>query len=121
MIGMDHQFQNFPPLLGTFLLDEGLAVFNDSASQHGFAALGAPDQMVDDKVDTVFISLVVHVDDHIRYNMEINVRYSMERRLKPGKAPHRYHSNDAACGGLKPNSVREDEEIPEGSVGGKAT
>ena len=59
MIGLNRQFQNLPALLSTLLLDEGLAVFGDTAPKHGFAALGTPDQVVDDKVDAVFISLVI--------------------------------------------------------------
>jgi hypothetical protein len=62
MIGLNRQLQHSPTLLGTFLLDEGLAVLGDSPTQHRFAALGTPDQVVDDKVDAVFISLIFHVD-----------------------------------------------------------
>jgi hypothetical protein len=55
MIGLNRHFQELPTLLSTLLLDKGLAVFGDTAPKHGFAALGTPDQVVDDKVNAVFI------------------------------------------------------------------
>jgi hypothetical protein len=105
MIGLNRQFQNLPALLSTLLLDEGLAVFGDTAPKHGFAALGTPEQVVDDKVDAVFISLVIHVDMVPLNNAFINKYHLFERRLKPGKAPNCDRSNGVACGGLKSVSV----------------
>ena len=67
MIGLNRQFQNRPTLLDTFLLDEGLTILSDGTTQHGLAPLETPDQVVDDKVDTVFIALVVHVEI-VEYN-----------------------------------------------------
>ena len=105
MIGLYCQFQYLPTLLSTLLLDEGLAVLSDTAPKHGFPALGTPDQVVDDKVDAVFISLIIHVDIVVYNNILINKRRSFEGRLKPEKAPNCYRSNGAACGGLKSVSV----------------
>src|SRR5439155_12018563 len=91
MIGLYRQFQYLPALLGTLLLDEGLAVLGDTATKDGLAALGAPDQMVDDKVDAVVITLVFHVDI-IAYNNIYIYRISLESRLKPGQAPYLWGS-----------------------------
>jgi hypothetical protein len=44
--------------------------------------------VVDDEVDTVFISLIIHVDIIAYNNVYINKRCSFEGRLKPGKAPN---------------------------------
>jgi hypothetical protein len=105
MIGLDRQLQYLPTLLRTLLLNKGLAVFGDTAPKHSLTALGTPDQVVDDKVDAVFISLVIYVDKYIVNDTEINMRSSVQSRLKPEKAPNCYRSNGAACGGLKPVSV----------------
>jgi hypothetical protein len=107
MIGLYRERQNLPTLLSTLLLDEGLTVCGDTATKDRFTALGTPDQVVDNKVDTVFISLIIHVDT-IEYNdMLINKHSSLESRLKPEKAPNRYRANGAACGGLKSISVNQ--------------
>jgi hypothetical protein len=105
MIGLNRQFQHVPALLSTLLLDEGLAVFGDTPPKYGFTALGTPDQVVDDKVDAVFISLIIHVDIGAYNNTLINKNGSFEGRLKPEKAPNCYRLNGVACGGLKSVSV----------------
>jgi hypothetical protein len=105
MIGLDRQLQYLPALLNTLLLDKGLAILGDTATKHRFTALGTPDQVVDDKVDAVFIALGIHVDAYSINDTEINMCSSVQRRLKPEKAPNCYRSNGAACGGLKPVSV----------------
>jgi hypothetical protein len=82
---LNRQCQNFPTLLSILLLDKGLAVLGDTAPKHGFTALGTPDQVVNNQVDAVFISSVVHVDEYNTNNMEINMRLSVQGRLKPGQ------------------------------------
>jgi|SRR5712691_3663101 len=104
VIWLNRQFENCPSLLGTLLFDEGLAVLGDSATQYRFAALRTPDQVVDDKVDAVFISLVFHVDIVVYNNMYF-YRESLDGRLKPEKAPNLWGSIPEACGGLKSVSV----------------
>src|ERR1700675_448783 len=51
MIGLNRQLHNGPPTLGTFLLDEQPTVLSNGATKDSFAPLGAPDEVVDDKVD----------------------------------------------------------------------
>jgi hypothetical protein len=46
--------------------------------------------VVDDKVDAVFISLVIHVEIVSYFDIYFYT-ISLQRRLKPGKAPNRYH------------------------------
>jgi hypothetical protein len=85
MIGLDRQLQHLPALFSTLLLNKGLAVFGDTTTKHGFTALGTPDQVVDDKVDAVFISLIIHVDI-APYNNTIIYKYRLlKSRLKPAK------------------------------------
>jgi hypothetical protein len=55
VIWLNRQFQNLPALLRTLLLDKGLAVCGDTPPKHRVTALGTPNQVVDDTVDTVFI------------------------------------------------------------------
>jgi len=88
MIGLNRQLHNRPTLLGTLLLDEGLTVLSDSATEHGFPSLGTPDQVVDDKVDTVFIPLIIHVDIVVYNDTLINNKV-LQEGLKPReKAPN---------------------------------
>jgi hypothetical protein len=106
VIGLYRQLQDLPILLSTLLLDEGVAVLGDTATKHGFTALGTPDQVVDDKGDAVFISLVIHVvitaySDKYIYNI------SLEGRRKPWQAPNVWGSIPDACGGLKAVSVKK--------------
>ena len=62
MIGLNGKFQNLPPSFSALLLDKSAALGGDVATQDGFTSLRAPDEMVDDEVNAVFVSLIVHVD-----------------------------------------------------------
>ncbi len=103
MIGLNRQLHNRPPTLSTFLFNEGTTVLRNGATQNGFASLGAPDQVVNDQVDAVFISLIFHVDI-IVYKDILNNKV-LQEGLKPRrKAPNLWGSIPEACGGLKPVS-----------------
>ena len=80
--------QYLPALLSTLLCNEGLAVFGDTAAKYSLTALGTPDQVVDDMVDAVFISLIIHVGIVVYNNTLINKSRAVEVRLKPEKVPH---------------------------------
>ena len=84
MIRLNRQLHNRPALLGTLLLDEQATVLGNRAAKDRFAPLGTPDEMVDDKVDTVFISLVFHVDTVSYNNSAININV-LGDWLKPGR------------------------------------
>jgi hypothetical protein len=105
MIGLNRQFHNLPAALSTLLLNECATVLGNRATKHGLAALGTPHQVVDDKVDAVFISLVFHVDIVAYNNISFYKYRLLERRLKPEKAPNCYRLNGAASGGLNSVSV----------------
>jgi len=81
-----------------------LAVLGNGTPKHSFTALGIPDQVIDDQVDAVFISLILHVETII-CNAMLNNKKVLQRRLKPTKAPNVWGSNPDAYGGLKPASV----------------
>lgn len=105
MIGLNRQRHNRPPTFSTLLFNEGTAVLRNGATQHGFPSLGTPDQMVDDQVDAVFISLIFHVDIRVCKDI-LNNNKVLQEGLKPRrKAPHLWGLIPAACGGLKPVSV----------------
>jgi hypothetical protein len=89
VVELNRQSQNLPTLVGTCLLNKSLAVFGDSPTKDRFASLGAPDRVVDNKVDAVFISLIFHVAIGA-YNDAIINSVFPERRLKPWKSPNRY-------------------------------
>jgi hypothetical protein len=86
------------------LLNKSAAVLGDLATQNGFTPFRAPNEVVDDEVNAVFVSLIVHVDILALNNMEIN-NLPRSRGVKTGKAPNLYRSSGEACGGLKPRSV----------------
>jgi hypothetical protein len=106
VIGLNHQLHNLPPAFSALLFDKCTTVLGNGATQHRLTALGTPDQVVDDKVDAVFISLVFHVDIVAYNNIVIYKDRLFEGRLKPGKAPNLWGSIPEACGGLKSVSVR---------------
>src|SRR5262245_45345966 len=64
MVWLNRQFQDVPTFLSTLLLDKVLTVLGDTATKDGFAPLWAPDEVVNDKVDTVFISVIFHVENY---------------------------------------------------------
>ena len=104
MIGLNSQFDNLPPSLSTHLLDKRATILGDVATQHGFSPLWAPDEVVDDEMHAVFVSLIGHVDIIELNNMNIN-NLLCRREVKTVKAPNLYRSSGEACDGLKPSSV----------------
>ena len=104
MIGLNGKFHNLPPSFSTLLLDKSAALGGDVATQDGFPSLRAPDEMVDNEVHAVFVSLRVYVDILELNNININ-NLLCPREVKTVKAPHLYRSSGEACGGLKPSSV----------------
>src|SRR5262249_13687869 len=60
VVGLDRQLQDRPPLLSALVLDQLAAVPGNLADQHRLAALRAPDAVVDDEMDAVFVPLVLH-------------------------------------------------------------
>jgi hypothetical protein len=85
MIRLNRQFQDCPTLFGTLLLNKGLAFFGDRSTQDGLAALRAPDKVVDNKVDAVFISCIFHVEIVSQFDAYFYKSRLLQRRLKPGK------------------------------------
>lgn len=58
VVGLDGEAKNLPALLSAFLPDEGVALAAHGVDEHGLAALGAPDEVVDNEVDAVLVALV---------------------------------------------------------------
>ena len=81
MVWLNGQLKNRPPFLSAFLLNECLAILDDSSTEYGFAALRTPDEMVDNEVDTVFVSLVFHVVIIAFINHYINIKWRCPRRV----------------------------------------
>ena len=59
-----------PPLLLALGLDQRAAVLRHVAGEDGLPPLGAPDEVVDDQVDPVFVALIFHVDSILSLDME---------------------------------------------------
>jgi hypothetical protein len=60
MIGLNGKFLYLPAALFTFILYESTAIICYITNQNRLSALGCPDQMIDDQVYPVFISLIFH-------------------------------------------------------------
>jgi len=58
VIGLNRQRDHMPSLCLALLFQQLLAAFFHVANKNGFTSLGAPDEMIQDQMDTVFISLV---------------------------------------------------------------
>jgi hypothetical protein len=60
VVEVDSEFQDVPALLATLGLDETMAVLGYPTLQNRLAPLGGPNQMVNDQVYPVFVSLIFH-------------------------------------------------------------
>jgi hypothetical protein len=100
MIGLYRQLDHGPAVLSTLLLDKGLTVAGDLPGKHGLAPLRAPDEVVDNEMYAVFVSLIVHVDI-VLHNNTSNNSFVLQRWLKPwGNPPNLCLSRGEACGGF---------------------
>ena len=84
VIGLHRQFQNRPALFLALTLDQFAALLRHVADKDRLPPFGAPDKVVDDKVDPVFVALVLHtciVDNN-------NVNDKTQPGLKPKKSPY---------------------------------
>jgi len=86
VIGLDSQRQDGPSTHSTLAVDQFPAACRYWLHQHCLAALGTPDEMIDNQVDAVFVSLILHVEIIACDNREIN-KYSPNGGLKPGEKP----------------------------------
>jgi hypothetical protein len=60
VVGVDGQFQDLPSLLVALGLDERAAVTGYVAGENRLAPFGTPDEMIDDKMYSMFVALVLH-------------------------------------------------------------
>ena len=61
MIGLDRQFQDRLSFIETLLFYGLLAARFDVANENRFSPFRTPDKMVDNEMDAMLISLIVHV------------------------------------------------------------
>ncbi len=60
MIGLDRKFQHIPSAFRAFVPDETFTIHGNLSRKHGLASPRAPNEVVHDEMDTVFVSLVLH-------------------------------------------------------------
>jgi len=72
MVWLNSQFEDLPPLNTAFLPDDLFAIFCDRPLENWFSPFGAPDQVIENKMDSVFVSLIFHVDIIMFNNSIIN-------------------------------------------------
>src|SRR5215470_1870650 len=73
MVRLDRQRQNLPTPLSTLALDQLPAACCHWSHKHRLAALGAPDEVIDDQVDAMLVSLVLHVEIVACSDNKINI------------------------------------------------
>jgi hypothetical protein len=72
MVCLNSQFEDLPPLNTAFLPDDLFAIFCYKPLENRFSSLRAPDQVIDNKMDSMFVSLIFHVDIIMYDNSIIN-------------------------------------------------
>jgi len=82
VIGLNRSCENEPAFFSTFLFDELLTPFFELANSDRFAAPWTPDEMRDNQVDTVFISLII-VSIHVLLYMRIDSNARAKACEKP--------------------------------------
>jgi hypothetical protein len=68
VVGLDCQFLDRPAVCLALVFDQGSAILGDRADKHGLASFRAPDQMIHDPMDSVFIALILDVDSMTTVN-----------------------------------------------------
>ena len=86
MVGLDGQLLDGPSVLGALGLDERAAVPRHIPQEDGFPPLGAPDEVVDDQMDPVFVASIFHVDSMPTADMEYKCSLAKKQRVEtPGR------------------------------------
>lgn len=70
MIRLDCQCENGPALLFALDLEKFLTAIFELTSENGLSSLRAPDEMVDNQVDPVFVSLVLKLARICRFHLQ---------------------------------------------------
>jgi hypothetical protein len=86
VIGLDGQFLDVPTLLRTLGLDELAAVLGHLAHQDRLSPLGTPDEVVDDEMNPVLITLIFHVDSLQDFDIFFNsVVWNRQAKAQDGE------------------------------------
>ncbi len=104
VIRLDRQFLDVPPVLGTLRLDQCPAVARDLAREDRLASLRTPDEVVDDKVDSMFVALILDVGSPPTINGIIKAVLPEINGLKPSWRNPPNH-------GLKPRGLRRVQSV----------
>jgi len=93
MLWLDSECENNPSFLFALCFYEFLATILEFSSKKRLAALGTPDEMIDNEMDSMFISLVLkfalfcrfHIDNiqHFRHMSRANATDASPPGLKP--------------------------------------
>jgi hypothetical protein len=84
MIGLNRQLDHGPLMLCGYLVDDLLQAMAYRANEHLAPPLGAPDDVVHDKVYAMLLVLIVHVDSKAWNNTGRKPERPFIPRLKPG-------------------------------------
>jgi len=72
MVWLDCQFQNIPSLDIRLFPDDRFAILGNLPLQYLFSAFWAPDEVVDNQMHPMFVSLIFHVVYVAQNNRKIN-------------------------------------------------
>jgi hypothetical protein len=101
VVGLNSQFKDIPSFLSTLLLDQLCETILERACKNGLASFGTPDEMIDNEMYPVLISLVVHFVGVCRYHGSDPTPFSTELQEARAKA----NEKPASPLGLKPQRL----------------
>jgi len=84
MIRLDSQCKNCPSLLFALFFNEFLTAILELSYKNGLSSLGTPDEMIDDQMDAMFISLVLKLALICRFHL-FNIQ-DFRQAVKPKQA-----------------------------------
>jgi hypothetical protein len=79
VIGRDRQFLDVPVLLGALGLNELAAVRGDVPNQDRLPPFGTPNEVVDNQVNAVFVSLLFHANRLPA--IDVDFKMAVEKRM----------------------------------------
>jgi hypothetical protein len=86
VVGLNSQLKDIPSFLSTLLLDQLCETILERACKNGLASFGTPDEMTDNEMDPVLISLIVHFGGVCRFHSSEDTPFSTELQEARAKA-----------------------------------
>ncbi len=103
MIRLDSQCKNAPSLLFARCFNELLTAILELSSKNGLSSLGTPDEMIDDQMDAMFISLGLKLARLCRFH-PFKIQH-VHQAVKPQRLLAQVREKPASPPGFKPQRL----------------